>query len=261
MADEASNPKLAKSGKEIPAYRTKGLSLAPSRMSGINVCPASTTECEAACLGTVGRGRMSNVETARIAKTRFMAASPLHFYALLDREITNSKNTAKRNDQKLAVRLNVLSDIPHEHIAPELFRNHSDVSFYDYTKIAGRTGHKNLPKNYHLTLSSAGVNHEESNWNAVKNHLDNGGVASMVFKVSGKNSVLPTHVIDSKTGVKYQVVDGDVHDHRHLDHVYNEIPSGQGIIAGLRVKGGKPNLAKAGNFAVPVDHTTNTSVV
>ena len=259
LGDEASNPKLAKSGKKIPEYRTKGLSLAPSTMSGIDVCPAASKECKAACLGaSAGRGVMKNVRAGRIAKTHKYFGDPHHFYAKLDHEITNAKETAHRNGQKLAVRLNVLSDIPHEHLAPGLFKKHHDVQFYDYTKIAGRAHHKNLPSNYHLTLSSTGINHPDSNWSKVRKHLDNGGVAAMAFNIPSRGKAseakLPSHVHDEETGKRYRVVDGDEHDHRHLDKTIHDIPHHEGVIAGLKFKGGGPNIERAGNFAVPVHH-------
>ena len=115
---------------------------------------------------------------------------------------------------------------------------------------------KQLPKNYHVTFSSTGV-HKESNWKHVRQHLDNGGVAAMVFAVPAgrgkkKGGDLPTHVHDEKTGKRYRVIDGDIHDHRHLDHIYNDAQAGEGLIAGLRIKGGKKMLEKAGDFAVKV---------
>lgn len=255
LGDEASNPKLAKSGDKIPEYRTKALSLAPSTMSGIDVCPAASKECKAACLGaSAGRGRMQNVRNARIERTNKMFTHPHLFYAKVDREIDQAKKTAHRNGQKLAVRLNVVSDVPHEHLAPHLFNKHKDVSFYDYTKIAGRTRHKNKPGNYHLTMSSTGINHKDSNWKQVRKHLDKGGVASMSFNIpsrgKGSSTPLPTHVYDEETGKKYRVVDGDEHDHRHLDKTIHGIPEHEGVIAGLKFKGGGPNIARAGNFAV-----------
>jgi hypothetical protein len=256
LGDEASNPKLAKSGEKIPEYRTKGLSLAPSTMSGVDVCPKASSECKAACLGSsAGRGHMGSVRDARVRRTNAYFSHPHLFYAKLDHELKNAKQTAHRNGQRLAARLNVLSDIPHEHIAPKLFEKHSDVSFYDYTKIAGRIGHKKQPKNYHLTLSSTGVNHPESNWKEVRRHLDRGGVSAMAFRVSSrdKNARLPSHVEDKETGKRYRVVDGDEHDHRHLDKKINGIGSEEGVIAGLKFKGGAPNIKRAGNFAVPID--------
>lgn len=255
LGDEASNPKLAKSGEKIPEYRTKGLSLAPSTMSGIDVCPAASKECKAACLGSAaGRGVMKPVREGRIGKTHKLFEHPHLFYAKLDHEIENAKKTAHKDDQKLAVRLNVLSDIPHEHIAPGLFHKHKDVSFYDYTKIAGRLAHPKKPDNYHLTMSSTGLNHPDSNWHHVRKHLDKGGVAAMAFNIPSRGEAsktpLPTHVHDEETGKKYRVIDGDEHDHRHLDKKIHGIPEHEGVIAGLKFKGGGPNIERAGNFAV-----------
>jgi hypothetical protein len=265
LADEASNPKLAKSGKKIPEYRTKALSLAPSTMSGIDTCPSASKECKAACLGkSAGRAFMANVKDARVKKTLKYFGDPHHFYAKMDHEITNAKETAHKNGQKLAVRLNVISDIPHEHLAPGLFKKHHDVQFYDYTKISGRAHHKNLPSNYHLTLSSTGVNHPDSNWSKVRKHLDRGGVAAMAFNIPSRGKAseakLPSHVHDEETGKKYRVVDGDEHDHRHLDKEMHGIAHHEGVIAGLKFKGGGPNIKRAGNFAVPVTNGENVVV-
>ena len=122
FTDEAANPKLAKNGEVMPKYHTKGLFLAPSTMSGVDVCPAASKECAAACLGaSSGRAHMAPVRKSRIQRTHFMLKNPKHFYAKLDREIDAAKKSAHKNGQKLAVRLNGTSDIPHEHIAPELF--------------------------------------------------------------------------------------------------------------------------------------------
>ena len=255
LGNEASNPKLKKSGEKIPEFRTKGLTLAPSTKSGIDTCPASSTECRASCLGSsAGRACMSNVKDARVKKTHKFFQHPEHFYAKLDHEITNAKKTAHKNGQQLAVRLNVASDIPHEHLARGLFDKHKDVHFYDYTKIPGRANHKNKPANYHLTLSSTGLNHGESNWKHVRKHLDNGGVAAMAFNIPSRGKAsktpLPTHVHDEETGKRYRVIDGDEHDHRHLDKAYHGIPEHEGVIAGLKFKGGGPNIKRAGKFAV-----------
>lgn len=254
LGNEKSNPKLKKSGQTIPEYRTKGLTLSPSTHSGIDVCPAASKECKASCLGSeAGRAKMS--QKARIKRTHKLFDHPEHFYAKLDHEITKAKESAHKAGQKLAVRLNVASDIPHEHLARGLFDKHKDVHFYDYTKIHGRVGHKNKPDNYHLTLSSTGINHKDSNWKHVRKHLDNGGVAAMAFHINaksheGKATPLPTHVHDEETGKKYRVIDGDEHDHRHLDKEYHNIPKHEGVIAGLKFKGGEGNMEKAGNFAV-----------
>ena len=51
-------------------YMTGILYLAPYKESGVaNVCPNASAGCIASCLYTAGRGAMSNVQRARIAKT------------------------------------------------------------------------------------------------------------------------------------------------------------------------------------------------
>ncbi len=274
LGDDRSNPKLTKSGHKLPDYSTKGLSLAAAHSSGREVCPNRTEACTGACIGTnSGRGVMSGTANARKRRTDFMFDHPKHFYARLDHEITHAKEKAHKNGQKLAVRLNMFSDVPHEHIAPQLFQKHHDVKFYDYTKVTGRTSHHALPKNYHLTTSSTGVTGPNNNWKSIRKHLDKGGVASMVFKArpgkagSKKTGLggraeegLPTHVHDEETGKKYRVINGAEHDHRHLDKEIHGIPEHEGVIAGLHLKTrgsswSPKHIAHAGDFAVHVhDH-------
>ena len=252
FTQEASNPKLTKSGEKVPEYMTIGLSLAPSTMSGIDVCPCATDECKKACLGKeAGRAVMTPVRGGRIEKTNFLFDDPKTFMRRLTTEIDSAKRKAEKEGKKLAVRMNVLSDIPWEHIAPKLFKMYPDVQFYDYTKIPGRTTKTEKPQNYHLTFSSTGVNHPGSNWAEARKHLDKGGVVSMVFNVKSIPE-FPEWVQDVKTGKKYKVVDGDSHDHRHLDKVLNEIPGDEGVISGLKLKGTHKGKAAAGNFAVEV---------
>ena len=280
---EGSNPKLAKEGENVPEFRTIGLSLSPSTESGrINTCACATEECRAACLNKAGRGAMSSVQKARLERTDMLLDKPEHFMTVVHHEIDAHERAATKVGQRAAVRLNIVSDIPHEKLHPEVFTDHPNVQFYDYTKIAGRVlnpdgSPKQLPKNYHLTFSSTGIEGPDSNWHHARQHLDNGGTVAMVFaaragrggKRPRQGDALPSHVFDEATGKKYRVIDADLHDHRHLDRVYNDVPEGEGIIAGLRIKGGMPMLKKAGNFAVrmpdfkgspvviPADHSAN----
>ena len=261
LGAEGSNPKLAKEGINVPTYATKGLSLSPSTESGrVNTCACATQECKAACLNKAGRGAMNFTQKARLNKTNFMLDHPSKFMGMLHSEIETHEKSAVKNGKKAAVRLNIVSDIPHEILHREIFTQHPNVQFYDYTKIASRLydssgKKKQLPSNYHLTLSSTGIQGPEQNWKHVRHHLNNGGVSAMVFAVKAgrggkEGDALPTHVHDEETGKRYRVIDGDLHDHRHLDHVYNDAQPGEGLIAGLRIKGGKKMLAKAGDFAV-----------
>ena len=269
---EGSNPKLAKESETIPEYKTIGLSLSPSTESGrVNTCSCATEACRAACLNKAGRGAMSSVQKARLERTNMLLDKPEHFMTIVHNEIDAHERSAAKQGKKAAVRLNVVSDIPHEKLHPEVFSDHPNVQFYDYTKIAGRVlnpdgSKKQLPPNYHLTLSSTGIEGADSNWHHARQHLDNGGTVAMVFAArtgrKGKpGDPLPSHVIDEKTGKKYRVIDADTHDHRHLDKKYHGIPEEEGLIAGLRIKGGMPMLKKAGDFAVKMPDFKGSPVV
>jgi len=269
---EGSNPKLAKESETIPEYKTIGLSLSPSTESGrVNTCACATEECRAACLNKAGRGAMSSVQKARLERTNMLLDKPSEFMTVVHHEIDAHERAAAKQGKKAAVRLNVVSDIPHEKLHPEVFSEHPNTQFYDYTKIAGRVlnpdgSKKQLPANYHLTLSSTGIEGAESNWHHARQHLDNGGTVAMVFGARGgrkgkAGDPLPSHVIDEKTGKKYTVIDADTHDHRHLDKKYHGIPENEGLIAGLRIKGGMPMLKKAGNFAVKMPDFKGSPVV
>jgi len=62
------NAKTVK-GEQL-GFLTGILYLAPSDISGFNVCPmAKIAQCEKACLYTAGRGAFTSIQNARIAKT------------------------------------------------------------------------------------------------------------------------------------------------------------------------------------------------
>jgi len=84
----------------------------------------------------------------------------------------------------------------------------------------------------------------------------------MAFNIPSRGKAsktpLPSHVHDEETGKKYRVIDGDEHDHRHLDKKIHGIGKHEGVIAGLKFKGGGPNIERAGKFAV--DHEGGVAV-
>ena len=261
LAGEETNTKLATSAKNIPALSTRGLSLSPADESGlVNTCSCATAACKAACLNKAGRGAMNFTQERRRAKTHFVIKKPKMAMSMLHSEIAAHEKSAVKGGKKPVVRLNVVSDIPYEILHKEVFTQHPNVQFYDYTKVNSRLydkegKKKQLPANYHLTLSSTGIKGDDQNWHHVRHHLNNGGVSAMVFAVKAgrggkEGDALPTHVHDEETGKRYRVIDGDKHDHRHLDHVFSDAHPGEGLIAGLRIKGGSKMLAKAGDFAV-----------
>ena len=140
------NTKLAKGTQD---YLIAGLSLAPSNLSGYRVCThEKVASCVETCLYYAGRGTMKSVQNARIRKTRLLMENRPEFLRLLDLDLRSMLKYANKHQRKLAVRLNVLSDLPWERIFD---MSKYDIQFYDYTKRTERLGQ--MPSNYHLTLS------------------------------------------------------------------------------------------------------------
>jgi len=197
---------------EKMGYLTGILYLAPNDLSGFQVCAKATDGCKKACLYTSGQGRFSNVQQARINKTRWFFLHRVSFMAQMVKNIKSLIRKALKGNMIPVVRLNGTSDIPFEKI--KCVRNgvtynspmeaFSDIQFYDYTKILGRKKVDTLP-NYHLTFSMA-----ESNDDDCLTALANGLNVAVVMAV-GKNTPKP------KTWKGYPVVDGDKNDLRFLD--------------------------------------------
>jgi len=195
-------------------YMTGILYLAPSDLSTYQVCAKASPGCREACLYTAGRGAMSNVKKARIAKTRFFFEDRHAFMAQLVVEIKALIKKARKAGMIPVVRLNGTSDIPWERVRVGEYSNimamFPEIQFYDYTKRANR---KNLPFNYHLTFSLA-----EDNDADAERALASGLNVAAVFKGG-----LP------ETFMGAPVVDGDETDLRFLD--------GEGVVVGLKAKG------------------------
>jgi hypothetical protein len=126
------------------------------------------------------------------------------------------------------IRLNGSSDIAWEGVACEragvpyknLFDAFPGVQFVDYTKNAARLK-RALPANYSLTLSYSGENEAQC-----REALANGHNVAVVF------DALPA------TYWGFEVIDGDLHDLRHLDP--------RGVIVGLVPKGAKAKKSMDG---------------
>ena len=214
------NAKIEKTN-ELDEYYVTGLSLAPAHTSGFEVCKGASDGCRKACLFTAGQGRFENVQTARIAKTRLFFQDRATFKRMLFDDIRKAQRTARKRGLPLAIRLNVLSDLPWERIFPDLFDAFPDVQFYDYTKVAGRQ----TPSNYHLTFSRS-----ESNQAQAERELAAGRNVTVVFR----SKVLPLKWLGAP------VVSGDSSDLRFKD------PSGH--VIGLYAKGRA--LTDASGFVV-----------
>jgi hypothetical protein len=205
--------------------KTAILYLMPAMGSGVQLCAnAKIAGCEKPCLFTAGRGAMSNVMLSRLRKTLYFNQYRDLFMAQLSREIALEKAKAKRQGYILIVRPNGTSDVRYENIPVDGFDNimdaHSDVQFYDYTKLANR---KNVPANYDLTFSYSGV---EAYQPFVAKAVANGERIAVVFR---NRAIVEQMLANNETFLGLPVVDGDDTDIRHLDP--------RGAIVALYAKG------------------------
>jgi len=209
---------------EAIGYKTIGLHLAPANLSGYNVCIKASAGCKAACLNTAGRGAMSSVQSARIAKTRLFVEDQPQFMARMHADMLTAIKAARRAGMLPVARLNLTSDLSWESIRiwkdtgdkATLISTLSDVQFYDYTADASRMMRwlaGDMPPNYHLTFSRK----ETTPDLLVDSIVKSGGNVAVVF------DKLPT------TWRGHKVIDGDENDLRFLDPV--------GVIVGLKTKG------------------------
>ena len=209
---------------ESLGYLTGILYLAPSDLSGRNVCPHASEGCRIACLFSAGMGAFSNVQAARIAKTKAFFSNPKGFIEDLANDIEALIRKAAREGLEPCVRLNGTSDLPWENLGGEigvsLMRRFPSLRFYDYTKNPARARaflEGRLPSNYSLTFSRS-----ESNGETALELAKAGANVAVVFATK-KNDTLP------KRWAGRLVIDGDLSDLRFLD--------ARGRIVGLRAKG------------------------
>ncbi len=271
----AGNKKLEdSSGKEIKDHSgksifTQGMSLAPAyKGCGVDTCPKATTQCRAACLGkTASLNRMKSVQDIKEKKTHALFDSPEDTALAIHDHIHREKKAAKKDGgYNYSVRMNVTSDIPQK-VYHGLRKAHSDVQFYDYTKehkqVMNHLDHKDEEghKNLHLTFSSTGLHHDESNWKQTREVLRKGGNVAMVSmaknashdksKQNDTEHQLPTHVHDTETHEKWPTLDGDGKSNDLEGHGDARFLDKPGHIAMLHLKGVKK--ADAANFAVSHD--------
>lgn len=206
------NTKLAKS---VPGYYITGLSLFPDKI----LCPYATPACEAGCIVKSGHARVHPaVKQAYLNRRKWYYSDIDTFLQALHYEIGAEKRKAERKGLKLAVRLNVYSDIKWEALG--IIERYPDVQFYDYTKIP--LFNRVQAPNYHLTFSWSenifGQMHAIS-------YLETKQTSVAVVFASPE---LP----DTFKG--FPVIDGDESDARWLDP--------KGVVIGLKYKKGDGNL-------------------
>jgi len=213
LAGNNSSAKIVKGQKKN--YNTLVLYLAASDMSGFNVCPMATDGCRQACLVESGRAKMlkegekiNNITWSRLKKTWLFYANREFFNGWLNAEIAAGKRKADKEGKNFAVRLNGTSDILMKRfsVGGELLLDiHSDVQFYDYTKIP-----KNLllalsHRNYDVTFSFANT-HQHKNIINSCNALAAGHKIAVCFDKKAFGGEFP------KTFLGYEVANGDETD-------------------------------------------------
>ncbi len=219
------NTKLRKnSGK---GFITAGLSLSPEKQSGVgNTCPHASPGCAAACLDHQGLASVfQTIRNARIAKTRLYYGDRELFLDMLRSDLERFQRKADRNEMRLAVRLNVFSDIRWEVVG--IVQEFKEVQFYDYTKNPKRA--PMALNNYHTTFSRSETNEADC-----LNVLSRGGNVAIAFAdMSGSFTGNRSHLQRlPKTWNRFRVIDGDNTDLRFDD------PTGRkhGYVVGLRLK-------------------------
>jgi hypothetical protein len=199
----------------VAGYVTAILHLAPSRLSGFNVCPGASLGCISGCLNSAGRGRFTRTQDARIRKTRYFFSDREAFMLDLVNDIKALVRRCAKIGATPCVRLNGTSDVRWENVPvagyENIFAMFPDVQFYDYTKLANR---RNIPANYHLTYSRS-----EENDSTLGEAISNGMNVAVVF--SSKSLPVVWRGLP--------VVNGDINDLRFLDP--------RGVIVGLVAKG------------------------
>ncbi|MGH0328724.1 GP88 family protein [Sinorhizobium meliloti] len=249
----------AKTVKGDGEYETAIMYLAPFTLAGFNVCAmASTAGCVAGCLNTAGRGRMNNVQIARINKTKRYINDRAAFMAELVADLEGFVAYCKRKGVKPAVRLNGTSDIQWEVAHPvfreitkvhpqqespvrfaSVFHAFPEVQFYDYTKVYKRV-YRELPSNYSLVLSYSEANRAYADA-VITAALDTGANVAVVYRDKATRDALASPALEGRGGViqntlhgtceslSREVFNGDETDLRFLDP--------KGVIVGLYAKG------------------------
>lgn len=181
LTPPAAQPKLAKS--HLPTY---GLTLLPAMTHGIvgaSACPMSTAGCRAACLATAGKGGLASVESARRARTRFLAEHPREAGVILAAELA----AARARHGAIGMRWNVNADIRWELVVPDMLQHYAagGVRSYDYTKWPPRHRQGAAAVGLHLTYSA----HERMSVADIAAMIGQGRNVSIVFDASKQTVV------------------------------------------------------------------------
>lgn len=222
-----SSTKIEK-GKKLGFY-TAILYLKPADMVAIKtLCAfAAAAGCKDGCLESSGQLGMQTADNAKIKRTILFLVDREAFERELSKEII--KHHTKYGDN-FACRLNGTSDIDWS----KFIQNHSDITFYDYSKVIAYVRRSQSIANYHITFSGSANSVETINQTALSIN-------------SGFNTVIACDTKELKGEWKrpaklgsVNMVDMDETDLRFKDKA--------GSIGTLKIKGGnkQQRLTRAG---------------
>jgi hypothetical protein len=205
--------------------------MAPARLAGVgNLRGDASKGCINLCLGQHSGAAVyyPSVIQSRIEKARRFMKDRAAYFRDMIRAIKAEIRKAQRAGVKLCVRPNGSTDLAFEAIKDgegmTIVERFPDVQFTDYTKSVKRAlAHAagKFPRNYCLTFS-----HSETNLSDCLRVLAAGGNVAVVFR----NKPESWH--------GFPVIDGDVHDLRHLDP--------RGVVVALSPKGNRAKKDKSG---------------
>lgn len=194
-------------------WETYCIYLAPSNMSGHNVCP-NDKWCKQFCLNGSGHNKAdiiahgiehSKINQARIKKAKLFFENRRLFMEIVVREIIRAQKHAQKNNMGFAVRINGTSDLNIESFIYQgvnLLQLFPEIQFYDYTKCSGYLSIPQRYDNYDVTFSFDG-----HNWDKCNKYLQNNGKVAIVFM----GNKLP------KKFNGYDVIDANHDDMRFLN--------------------------------------------
>lgn len=203
--------------------------MAPADTAGVgNLCPWASNGCKALCLGEhSGQASMrkegeDNATTlSRKAKAIMFMKARASFMRELHAGIARAERKAKRLGMKLCIRLNGATDI--NWVA--VIKAYPHIQFVDYTKSVARAlaaSAGKLPSNYSITFSRTEANDSD---------------CAAVLRAGGNVAVVSSLPIPA-TWQGYPVINGDLHDLRHLDP--------HGVVVWLSPKGNRAKRDTSG---------------
>ena len=119
--------------KKIALNRIPSVSFtgAPHRIAGLNACTNSTASCRKVCIRHTGRLEMPRAQQVGVDRMLFLKDNPDEAISLIHWETAR----AAAKTPELTPRLNVVTDVNWEDVAPWLFTEAPEnVVTYDYSK-------------------------------------------------------------------------------------------------------------------------------